>query len=124
MDEKIDKQKKISGKNIILLIIILLAGFGLYCFAHFAYVASTTAHYNKKDIIGKRSDVILSEYGDFDFSTGRIDADGLYRNCKCGYTIKEKKTGFLGSSDEVLLFIIFDENGIAVQCEEGYRPGG
>ena len=54
-------------------------------FAHFAYVASTTAHYNNKDIIGKRFDVILNEFGDFDFSTENIDVDGLYRSCMCGY---------------------------------------
>jgi len=26
--------------------------------------------------------------------------------------------------EEVLLFIPFDENGIAAECAEGYRPGG
>jgi hypothetical protein len=41
-----------------------------------------------------------------------------------GYTVKEPKVGFLGTSDEILFFITFDENGVAKKCEEGYRPGG
>lgn len=52
------------------------------------------------------------------------DEDGLYRNCQCGYTIKESKKGFLETTSEILLFITFDENGAAITCEEGYRPGG
>ena len=50
--------------------------------------------------------------------------DGIYRNCRGGYTIKEPKTGFFGTSEEVLFFISFDENGISTECAEGYRPGG
>ena len=50
--------------------------------------------------------------------------DGLYRGSRCGYTIKEPVTGWLGTSPEVLFFIIFDQDGIAVSCEEGTRPGG
>lgn len=50
--------------------------------------------------------------------------NGIYKNCRCGYTIKEAEPGFLGRSDEVLLFISFDESGVAQNCSEGYRPGG
>ena len=32
--------KKPSIKNIIIILLIVLALFGIYCFAHFAYVAS------------------------------------------------------------------------------------
>jgi len=52
------------------------------------------------------------------------DEDGLYRSCRCGYTIKEPRKGFFGKTEEVLLFIVFDDSGVAVSCEEGYRPGG
>ena len=80
--------------------------------------------YDEKDFIGKTSAEIISEYGEFDFMASRADEDDLYRNCRCGYTVKEPKVGFLGTSDEILFFITFDENGVAKKCEEGYRPGG
>ncbi len=80
--------------------------------------------YSADDFIGKTSSEIMNEFGSFDFVSMPADEDGLYRNCKCGYTVKEPQKGFLGTSPEVLIFIKFDENGIATQCEEGYRPGG
>ncbi len=80
--------------------------------------------YNEDMFIGKTSAEIEEEFGPFDCTIASASADGLYRNGRCGYTIKEPKKGFLGTSDEVLYFITFDENGIAVECEEGYRPGG
>ncbi len=83
-----------------------------------------TAKYNADDFIGKTSVEIMSEYGVFDCTGKPASEDGLYRNCQCGYTIKEPQKGFLGTSPEVLLFISFDENGVAIKCEEGYRPGG
>ena len=73
--------------------------------------------------IGKTSGDDPGE-SEFDCVIGEAGEDGLYRNSKCGYTIKEKKTGLLGSSDEVLFFICFDENGVATSCAEGVRPGG
>lgn len=86
-------------------------------------LASCTSKYDAEDFIGKTSAEIVDENGDFDCVIGEAD-DGIYSNCKCGYTIKEKKAGFLGSSDEVLFFICFDENGVAMSCDEGVRPGG
>jgi len=83
-----------------------------------------TAKYNADDFIGKTSVEIISKYGVFDCIGTPASEDGLYRNCQCGYTIKESQKGFLGTSAEVLLFISFDENGVAIECEEGYRPGG
>jgi hypothetical protein len=85
---------------------------------------SCTSKYNEKKILGQTSAALIAAYGEFDLADVSPDADGLYRNCRCGYTIKEPKVGFLGTSPEILLFIKFDENGIAVACEEGYRPGG
>ena len=86
-------------------------------------LAGCTSKYDEADFIGKTSAEIVEEYGDFDCVT-MPRRNGLYRNCLCGYTIEEAKPGFFGMSEEVLFFIIFDENGIAISCEEGYRPGG
>jgi hypothetical protein len=47
-----------------------------------------------------------------------------YRNCRCGYTIQKPQKGFLGTQPEKIFFICFDENGVAISCEEGFRPGG
>ena len=80
--------------------------------------------YNEKDFLGRSSAEIVREYGEFDCVTMPKTEDGLYRNCRCGYTIREAKAGFFGASDEILFFIFFDENGIAMECEKGYRPGG
>ena len=79
---------------------------------------------NTDDFLGKTSAEIIDEYGAFDCVSLPASEDGLYKNCQCGYTIKEPKKAFLGTSPEVLLFISFDENGIAIECEEGHRPGG
>lgn len=79
--------------------------------------------YDSEWIVGKDSSEVRERYGEFDCTYMPISEDGLYRS-RCGYTIKEPKVGFLGTSPEVLFFISFDENGIAVECEEGYRPGG
>ena len=86
--------------------------------------AGCRARYDADDIIGKTSLEIMSEYGEFECVTMPVGEDGLYRNCRCGYTVKEARKGFLDKSEEVLFFIGFDENGVAVECEKGYRPGG
>ena len=52
------------------------------------------------------------------------DDDGLYRNTRCGYMLEEAKVGYLGIEDEVLIYIVFDENAIAVRCHYGPIPGG
>lgn len=107
-------------KKIVLLLIII-------CLSLFFFVscsAGSSAKYNEKDFIGKSSIEIVDEYGEFDCITMPVCEDGLYKNCRCGYTIKEAKQGFLGISEEVLFFISFDENGNATECEDGYRPGG
>ena len=80
--------------------------------------------YKAKYILGKTSDEIIEKYGAFDSKTILADEDGLYRNCTCWYTVKEPRVGFLGTSPEILFFIRFDENGMATDCREGYRPGG
>lgn len=80
--------------------------------------------YNKEDFIGKTSIEIVNEFGIFDYTGMPIEYDGLFKSCQCGYTIDEAKKGYLGTSSEVLYIITFDENGIAIYCEEGYRPGG
>ena len=95
----------------------------LICLSLF-FIGCSAEKYNENDFIGKSSIEIVKKYGEFDCVTMPVCEDGLYKNCRCGYTIKEAKQGLLGTSDEVLFFISFDENGNAMECEEGYRPGG
>lgn len=83
-----------------------------------------STRYHADDFLGKSSAEIIADFGAFDCVTVPASEDGLYRNCRCGYTIKEPSVGFLGTAPEVLFFISFDENGIATECKEGYRPGG
>lgn len=90
----------------------------------FALSLAGCAKYRSSDFIGKTSAEIVGEFGEFDCALMPAGEDGLYRNCRCGYTVKEPQKGFLGTSPEILFFILFDENGVAVSCEEGYRPGG
>lgn len=96
----------------------------LFCVTLLLSLAGCGAGYNVEDIIGKTSAEIEAEFGAFDCCGVPVSADGLYRNTACGYTVKESRVGFFGTEPEVLYFITFDENGIAVACEEGYRPGG
>ena len=85
---------------------------------------STKQAYNADNYIGKTSAQIEAEFGTFDCCGMPISEDGLYRNTACGYTIKESRVGFLGTDPEWLVFICFDENGVAYDTYEGYRPGG
>ena len=85
-------------------------------------LVSCSSRYHKKDVLGKTSAEIINLYGPFDFMTMDTSEDGLYRSCRCGYTIKEARAGFFGTSDEEMFFIVFDEDGIAVGIFEGVRP--
>ena len=96
----------------------------LVCTVFLLSLAGCRAKYNEDDFIGKTSAEIVNEFGLFDCIEWPAGEDGLYRNTQCGYTIKEPQKGFWGTSAEVLFFITFDENGIAIACQEGYRPGG
>ncbi len=94
----------------------------LLCF--FLLSFSGCAKYQPSDFVGKTSAQIEEIYGAFDCVGMAPSADGLYRSTSCGYTLREPRTGFLGTDPERLLFISFDENGVATACCEGYRPGG
>ena len=80
--------------------------------------------YTPSKFLGKTSGQIEAEFGAFDCIGKPADNDGIYRNCSCGYTLRESRAGFLQAQQEIIYFITFDENGVAVHCEEGYRPGG
>ena len=97
---------------------------GVLCFGMILSLVGCSLRYDANDFIGKTSADIIREYGVFDCTLLPASADGLYRNCECGYIETEARVGFLGLSAEVLFFIVFDENGIAIDCERGYRPGG
>ena len=89
-----------------------------------AVLAGCVRKYDENDFIGKSSQEIQEELGDFDCTYGEISEDGLYRNTKCGYTYKEARKGFLGTEEEELFLIRFNEDGIATECTYGPRPGG
>ena len=91
---------------------------------HLFLLTGCSPKYNQSNFLGKTSLEIMDEYGAFDCVTMPASENGLYQNCRCGYTITPSKTHALGTSDEILFFITFDKHGIAIQCEEGTRPGG
>ena len=90
----------------------------------FSACSTNSATYQTNDFLGKTASEITARYGPFDCIEMPVCEDGLYRNTACGYTIQEANAGFLGKEPETLFFIEFDENGIAIRCYEGYRPGG
>lgn len=87
-------------------------------------VGCSEKRYDAADFVGKTSAQIIAEFGEFDCVGTEPGADGTYRNTSCGYTIRAPRVGFLGTDPEILFFIVFDENDIAVDCYEGHRPGG
>jgi hypothetical protein len=101
----------------------ILAAF-LICVVSLFALSGCGNKYSAEDFIGKTSLEIEAEFGKFDLEGIKSSQDGLYKNTACGYTIKEKQKGFLGADPEILIFIDFDENGVATHCWEGYRPGG
>lgn len=96
----------------------------IVCLLILLLTACSNIQYEEDDFIGKTSTQIIEEFGAFDCVGKDAGFDGLYRNTQCGYTVEAPKTGFFGRTEEVLLFILFDENGVAVKCRKGYRPGG
>lgn len=87
-------------------------------------LAGCGSKYSAEDFIGKTSAEIEAEFGAFDCLDWPASENGLYRNTTCGYTVKEARVGFLGKDLEWLVFIRFDENGVAYDTYEGYHPGG
>ena len=96
----------------------------LFCVVFLFSFAGCGNKYNADKFIGKTSAQIESEFGAFDCCLMPANADGLYHNTSCGYIIKESQVGFMGTEPEWLVFIRFDENGVAHDTYEGYRPGG
>ena len=64
-------------------------------------------NHSEARFLGKTSAEIVNEFGQFDCTLMPSDEDGLYRNCGCGYRIKEPQVGFFGTSPEILFFIYF-----------------
>ena len=94
------------------------------CLVLLLFLLGCSDKYHEDQFLGKTSTEIMNEFGQFDCTLMPSGEDGLYRSCRCGYTIKESQARFFGTSQEILFFVYFDENGIAVSCDEGYRPGG
>lgn len=96
----------------------------LICAIFLLSLAGCKVKYNEDRFIGKTSAQIESEFGPFDCCGMPAGTNGLYQNTACGYTVRKPRVGFFGTDPEILLFISFDENGIARNCYEGCRPGG
>ena len=81
--------------------------------------------YDSDWIIGKNSQEIIEQYGEFDVVTMPKNDQGLYSSAICSYIIVPKKVGYLGTTPERLFSIGFDENGIADEFfEETGGKGG
>jgi hypothetical protein len=87
---------------------VILAVVVLLCFCVW-----NNSRFDESDVIGLTSAEIIEKYGDFDRTEGTPDADGLYRNCRCDYLIREKKVGFLGTTPPEYFMIYFNDVGIA-----------
>lgn len=96
----------------------------LFCTMLLFSMAGCSSKYRADNFIGKTSAQIEAEFGTFDCCGSPASEDDLYRNTACGYTIREPKRGLLGTQPDLLVFIRFDENGVAYEIYEGYRPGG
>ena len=73
--------------------------------------------YSEDEIIGLTSAEVIEKYGEFDRIQGTPGDDGLYRDCSCGYLVKEAQKGYFGTTSPEYLMIHFDENGIADLCK-------
>ena len=88
----------------------------------FSFLGCTKSQYSESDFIGLTSKEIVEKYGDFDHRRSNPSDDGLYRNCGCGYMVKEAKVGFLGTTPPEYFMVYFDGEGIAYRC--AYEEGG
>ena len=101
---------------------ITLAVISIFIIVFLLSAANRSSKYNEQDFVGKTSAEIINQYGPFDFVTLYPKEDGLYKNCSCGYIIQESSAGFWGTSREMMIFIVFDESGIATGCFESETP--
>lgn len=82
------------------------------------------AKYRRADFLGKTSAQIEAQYGQFDIRGSFVSTDNKHRDYGCGYLIKESQVGFLGTTPAEYFFIVFNENGIATACYNGYHCNG
>ena len=86
---------------------------------------SGCSQYWEADILGKNAAQIEETYGTFDLASASfVSTDSTYRGYGYGYLIRESYVGFLGTQPAKYFFIVFDENGIAVDCYNGYHCDG
>lgn len=90
-----------------------------------ALCISGCAKYAPNDFLGLTSAQIEKQFGTFDLArVSFVSTDSSYRGFGYGYIIKESQVGFLGTTPAEYFFIVFDKNGIAVDCYEGYHSNG
>jgi len=81
-----------------------------------SFTSCTKPKYSEEDFIGLTSQEIIDKYGKFDIALNIPGEDGIYRNCRCGYIVKEEKVGYLGTTPPDYFMISFDSEGIAYEC--------
>ena len=102
--------KKLALLLVIVLIISLFSG---------------CSKYHKANIVGLTKEQVQAYYGDFDLNGEPfVSTDSSYRGFGYGYLIRESFVGYLGTYPAKYFFIVFDSNGIATDCYEGYHSNG
>lgn len=86
---------------------------------------SGCSQYRKADILGKNAAQIQETYGTFDLvDASFVTTDSAYHGLGSGYLVKESRVGFLGTKPAEYFFIVFDKDGIAIDCYNGYHCNG
>jgi len=102
--------RKLSAFVILILLISMISG---------------CSQYREADILGKNAAQIQETYGTFDLvDASFVTTDSAYHGLGSGYLVKESRVGFLGTKPAEYFFIVFDKDGIAIDCYNGYHCNG
>ena len=102
--------------KILLCIAVAIALLGAFIFA----IYKMDNPYDPDDFMGLTYQEIIEHYGEFDVCRGWDAKNGLYR--ACGYMVKPKRVGYLGTEPPEYFMIYFNEEGVAYECN--YETGG
>ena len=81
-------------------------------------------NYKESLILGKTSAEVEEIYGEFDQKDGIIGEDGLVRCGNGGYIVRERYHSGIIFVNQILFYVTFDANGIAVETGECLGPWG
>lgn len=89
------------------------------------FVGEMIGRYDVDWMIGKTSERIQKRYGEFDGHSEELGEDGLYKNCYCIYIVQTGKRDLFGDQlPTERLYVIFDDNGIAIDAYIQTDGGG